>query len=100
MFKDDFYLSKIDNYLYFSKEKLLIENIIRDATFSKNIEYQNFKKTHSSKTKNVSINISEKYGELNFNSKKEDISKYSKWIQYELDTKNDNINILLSLIHI
>ena len=94
LFKDDFYLSKIDNYLYFSKEKLLIENIIRDATFSKNIEYLNFKKTHSSKTKNVSINISEKYGELNFNSKKEDISKYSKWIQYELDTKNDNINIL------
>ena len=94
LFKDDFYLSKIDNYLYFSKEKLLIENIIRDATFSKNIEYLNFKKTHSSKTKNVSINISEKYGELNFNSKKEDISKYSKWIQYEIDTKNDNINIL------
>ena len=94
LFKDDFYLSKIDNYLYFSKEKLLIENIIRDATFSKNIEYQNFKKTHSSKTKNISINVSEKYGELSFNSKKEDISKYSKWIQYELDTKNDNINIL------
>ena len=61
LFKDDFYLSKIDNYLYFSKEKLLIENIIRDATFSKNIEYLNFKKTHSSKTKNVSINVSEKY---------------------------------------
>ena len=94
LFKDDFYLSKIDNYLYFSKEKLLIENIIRDATFSKNIDYLNFKKTHSSKTKNISINISEKYEELNFNSKKEDISKYSKWIQYELDTKNDNINIL------
>ena len=94
LFKDDFYLSKIDNYLYFSKEKLLIENIIRNATFSKNIDYLNFKKTHSSKTKNISINISEKYEELNFNSKNEDISKYSKWIQYELDTKNDNINIL------
>ena len=94
LFKDDFYLSKIDSYIFFSKEKLLIENIIRDATFSKNEEYLNFKKTHSFKTKNISLNISEKYGELNFNSKKEDISKYSKWIQYELDAGNDNINIL------
>ncbi len=94
LIRDDFYLSKIDNYIYFSKEKLLIENIIRDVTFSKNVEYLNFKKTHNSKTKNISINISEKYGELNFNSKKEDISKYSNWVQYELDTNNDNINIL------
>ncbi len=94
LFKDDFYLSKIDSYLFFSKEKLLIENIIRGATFSKNVEYEKFKKTNKLKTENISINISEKYVELNFNSKKEDISKYSKWIQYELDTNNDNINIL------
>ena len=94
LFKDDFYLSKIDSYLFFSKEKLLIENIIRGATFSKNVEYEKFKKTNKLKTENISINISEKYVELNFNSKKEDISKYSKWIQYELDVGNDNINIL------
>ncbi len=50
----DFYISKIDQYLLISKDKLLIENVLRGATFNKNQNFLEFKKLHLSKTKNIS----------------------------------------------
>ena len=90
----DFYISKIDQYLLISNDKLLIENVLRGATFNKNQNFIDFKKLHLSKTKNISLNVSENYKKVKFNRNDENISKYSNWIQYEFDLENDDINIL------
>ena len=90
----DFYISKIDQYLLISNDKLLIENVLRGATFNKNQNFIEFKKLHLSKTKNISLNVSENYKKVKFNRNDENISKYSNWIQYEFDLENDDINIL------
>ena len=90
----DYYISKNDNFLVLSQDKLLIENVLRDATFSKNDEFYEFEKLHSTKTKNISLIVSENFKNLSFNFKKENIDKYSNWIQYEFDLENDDVNIL------
>ena len=93
-YKDDYFISIIESYVFFSKDKLLVENIIRGATFLKNNNFSSFKKLHYSKSKNISLNVSENFKSLNFSTKEEDISKYSNWIQYEFELENDDINIL------
>ena len=90
----DFFISKKSEYVIISKEKLLVENVLRDATFNKNDSFKDFKRLHSSKTKNISLTTSENYKNLKFNLKNENISNFSNWIQYEFDLENDDINIL------
>ena len=90
----EFYISKKEEYVLISKDKLLIENVLRDATFNKNDNFKEFKKLHLSKTKNISLNASENFKNVKFNINDENISEYSNWIQYEFDLENDDINIL------
>ena len=90
----EYYISKKEEYVLISKDKLLVENVLRDATFSKNKNFNEFKKLHLSKTKNISLNSSENFKNVKFNMKEENISKYSNWIQYEFDLENDDISIL------
>ena len=54
----DFFISKKSEYVIISKEKLLVENVLRDATFNKNDSFKDFKRLHSSKTKNISLTLS------------------------------------------
>jgi hypothetical protein len=90
----DFFISKKSEYVIISKEKLLVENVLRNATFNKNDNFKEFQSLHLSKTKNISLSTSENYKNLKFNLKNENISNFSNWIQYEFDLENDDINIL------
>ena len=93
-YKSEYFISKVENYIVFSKNKLLVENVLRGATFSKSNDYKNYQKINNSKSKNISLNISENFKELSFNYKKENINNYSNWVQYEFDIENNDINIL------
>ena len=91
---DEFYISKIEEYSIISKDKLLVENVLRGATFKKNDDFNEFKKLHLSKTKNISLNASESFKNLKLNFDNENISRYSKWIQYEFDFQNNDLYVL------
>ena len=91
---DEFYISKIEEYSIVSKDKLLVENVLRGATFKKNDDFNEFKKLHLSKTKNISLNASESFKNLKLNFDNENISRYSKWIQYEFDFQNNDLYVL------
>ena len=91
---DEFYISKIEENSIISKDKLLVENVLRGATFKKNDDFNEFKKLHLSKTKNISLNASESFKNLKLNFDNENISRYSKWIQYEFDFQNNDLYVL------
>ena len=91
---DEFYISKIEEYSIISKDKLLVENVLRGATFKKNDDFNEFRKLHLSKTKNISLNASESFKNLKLNFDNENISRYSKWIQYEFDFQNNDLYVL------
>ena len=91
---DEFYISKIEEYSIVSKDKLLVENVLRGATFKKNDDFNEFRKLHLSKTKNISLNASESFKNLKLNFDNENISRYSKWIQYEFDFQNNDLYVL------
>ena len=91
---DEFYISSIEKYTIISKDKLLIENVLRGATFNKNDEFIEFKNLHLSKTKNISLNASESFRNLKLNFDNENISQYSNWIQYEFDFQNNDLYVL------
>ena len=90
----EFYISSIEKYTIISKDKLLIENVLRGATFNKNDEFIEFKNLHLSKTKNISLNASESFRNLKLNFDNENISQYSNWIQYEFDFQNNDLYVL------
>ena len=91
---DEFYISNIEKYTIISKDKLLIENVLRGATFDKNDDFNEFKNLHLSKTKNISLNASESFRKLKLNFDNENISQYSNWIQYEFDFQNNDLYVL------
>ena len=57
--KNSNFLTQQNNFLYLSKNKLLIENVIRNSTYSSNIEFEKFQKLYENKSKNISLIVKE-----------------------------------------
>ena len=77
-----------------SKNKLLIENVIRNSTYSSNIEFEKFQKLYENKSKNISLIVKENYDGLKFKDIPQNVEKFSEFMSYEFDILNDEINVL------
>ena len=80
--------------MYLSKNKLLIENVIRNSTYSSNIEFEKFQKLYENKSKNISLIVKENYDGLKFKDIPQNVEKFSEFMSYEFDILNDEINVL------
>ena len=92
--KNSNFLTQQNNFLYLSKNKLLIENVIRNSTYSSNIEFEKFQKLYENKSKNISLIVKENYKGLKFKDIPQNVEKFSEFMSYEFDILNDEINVL------
>ena len=92
--KNSNFLTQQNNFLYLSKNKLLIENVIRNSTYSSNIEFEKFQKLYENKSKNISLIVKENYDGLKFKDIPQNVEKFSEFMSYEFDILNDEINVL------
>ncbi|MDC3109896.1 hypothetical protein OA490_02890 [Flavobacteriales bacterium] len=92
--KNSNFLTQKNNFLYLSKNKLLIENVIRNSTYSSNIEFEKFQKLYENKSKNISLIVKENYDGLKFKDIPQNVEKFSEFMSYEFDILNDEINVL------
>ncbi len=92
--KNSNFLTQQNNFLYLSKNKLLIENVIRNSTYSSNIEFEKFQKLYENKSKNISLIVKENYDGLKFKGIPQNVEKFSEFMSYEFDILNDEINVL------
>ena len=92
--KNSNFLTQQNNFLYLSKNKLLIENVIRNSTYSSNIEFEKFQKLYENKSKNISLIVKENYNGLKFKDIPQNVEKFSEFMSYEFDILNDEINVL------
>ena len=92
--KNSNYLTHQNNLLYLSKNKLLIENIIRNSTYKSNIEFEKFQKLYENKSKNISLIVKENYDGLAFKDITQSVEKFSEFMSYEFEVLDDEINIL------
>ncbi len=92
--KNSNFLTQQNNFLYLSKNKLLIENVIRNSTYSSNIDFEKFQKLYENKSKNISLIVRENYDGLKFKDIPQNVEKFSEFISYEFDILNDEINVL------
>ena len=92
--KNSNFLTQQNNFLYLSKNKLLIENVIRNSTYSSNIEFEKFQKLYKNKSKNISLIVKENYDGLKFKDIPQNVEKFSEFMSYEFDILNNEINVL------
>ena len=92
--KNSNYVMHKNNFLFQSKNKLLIENVIRNSTYSSNLEFEKFKNLYQNKSKNISLFVKENYNELMFMDIPQSVKRFSNLMQYEFDVLNDEINVL------
>ena len=92
--KNSNFLTQQNNFLYLSKNKLLIENVIRNSTYSSNIGFEKFQKLYENKSKNISLIVKENYDGLKFKDIPQNVEKFSEFMSYEFDILNDEINVL------
>ena len=89
--KNSNFLTQQNNFLYLSKNKHLIENVIRNSTYSSNIEFEKFQKLYENKSKNISLIVKENYDGLKFKDIPQNVEKFSEFMSYEFDILNDEI---------
>ena len=83
-----------NDFLYLSKNKLLIENVIRNSTYESNTEFEKFEKLYENKSKNISLICKENFEGLIFMDIPQSVKRFSNLMLYEFDVLNDEINIL------
>ena len=92
--KNSNYVMHKNNFLFQSKNKLLIENVIRNSTYGSNLEFEKFKNLYQNKSKNISLIVKENYDGLMFMDIPQSVKRFSNLMQYEFDVLNDEINVL------
>ena len=92
--KNSNYVMHKNNFLFQSKNKLLIENVIRNSTYGSNLEFEKFKNLYQNKSKNISLIVKENYEGLMFMDIPQSVKRFSNLMQYEFDVLNDEINVL------
>ena len=92
--KNSNYVMQKDDFLYLSKNKLLIENVIRNSTYGSNTEFEKFEKLYENKSKNISLICKENFEGLIFMDIPQSVKRFSNLMLYEFDVLNDEINIL------
>ena len=92
--KNSNYVMHKNNFLFQSKNKLLIENVIRNSTYGSNLEFEKFKNLYQNKSKNISLIVKENYDGLMFMNIPQSVKRFSNLMQYEFDVLNDEINVL------
>ena len=92
--KNSNYVMQKNDFLYLSKNKLLIENVIRNSTYESNTEFEKFEKLYENKSKNISLICKENFEGLIFMDIPQSVKRFSNLMLYEFDVLNDEINIL------
>ncbi len=92
--KNSNFLIQQNKFLYLSKNKLLIENVIRNSTYRSNNEFEKFQKLYENKSKNISLIVKENYDGLKFKDIPQNVENFSELMSYEFDILNDEINVL------
>ena len=92
--KNSNYVMQKNDFLYLSKNKLLIENVIRNSTYESNLEFEKFKNLYENKSKNISLICKENFEGLIFMDIPQSVKRFSNLMLYEFDVLNDEINIL------
>ena len=92
--KNSNYVMQKNDFLYLSKNKLLIENVIRNSTYRSNTEFEKFEKLYENRSKNISMISKENFEGLIFMDIPQSVKRFSNLMLYEFDVLNDEINIL------
>ena len=91
---DKYFLKKDLDYNIISNNKFLIENYIRNSSFSSNSNSKNFFDLFKIKSNNISVLISENFNSNKLNKLNIKVDEISDWINFEFEIKNNEIVIM------